>query len=202
MRPEMIEKMVDKRVQVLVAHHDDESLYFGGLLTEIRELARVKITVMTAPAPGRPDTHTRLDSLKKVCWVLGATYSAYDLKDFPPIIENTRHVVHQQIDKARDIVKADLFGFQPDVILTHNWFGEPNPGYVGGHPVHAMVYDAVLAESSCDIFVNAVGLNSYDYEIEYDIGRKKILLDCYAPNWKPDVYPFAYNPERYLEVKR
>ena len=191
----------DKKVQLFVAHHDDESLYFGGLLTEIRRFSKIKITVLTDPAPNRPDTNTRLNSFKNVCWILDCTYSAYDCKDYAPINENPKEVVYRDFDKICDIVKNDVFGFKPDIVLTHNPDGEANLVYKGGHPMHKMITDAVLTVLRLDrpIFACSVS-GKHDFEVTYDVGHKKILLDCYAPRWTPKDYPFAYNTERYVKL--
>jgi len=195
-----------KNIQIFVAHHDDESLYFGGLLTILKGMdkTKVKITVMTFPFEGRPDTNTRIESFKNVCWILGCDYSLYGLQDMPPVPSTTPSRVNEQLIPACDIVKFEILSFVPQIILTHNPCGEANGIYMNGHPIHKLVYDAVFQSSiglNISLLVDGIGMSEFDYLVEYNAGHKKTLLDCYAPHWTPTNYPFAYSPEKYKVVR-
>ena len=187
-----------KRVHFFVAHHDDESLFFGGLLTEITTICNIKITVLTAPAANRPDTHTRQKSFSKVCDILGCSSSMYLVRDYHPNAQEG--LVYRQLDDVVKVVRGELDNFCADVVFTHNAKGEPNPVYSSGHVVHRMVHNAVAKEKGNKVlFVCAIGLNQDGETVRYEITKKKALLDCYYPNWEPlrCGYYFAYQPETF-----
>lgn len=193
-----------KRVLFFVTHQDDESLFFGGLLSEIRGKSLIKIVSMTEPFPGRPDTNTRKTSFEMVCWILNCERSIKSLPDFPTLRENTKEIVYEQFELARRLVGEEIDLFKPDVVFTHNFLGEPNIGYTSGHITHRLVSDSVVAECKSrkiKTFVDGIGLASFDYEVSYERCRKMALLNCYLPNWAPIQYTFAYDNEKYLEVK-
>jgi LmbE family N-acetylglucosaminyl deacetylase len=190
-----IDDLSDKRIMVVVAHQDDESLYFGGLLSSLQ--AKIRIVSITKPMAGRSDTNTRIGSFKRVCAILGCEYALYDLSDHPAITDLSDTDDQRQI--AKQYIDTEARMFHPDVVITHHSDGEANPEYPTGHAMHKLVSWAVASSIDKDKIIYC-GLNSNhpDMVISYDVKKKKELIDCYLPNWSPIRYPFAYDQEKYV----
>lgn len=193
------------RLLAIVAHHDDEALYFGGLLSIASRLgARLHIVVVTAPAPGRKDSATRQESFRQVCERLGAEHTELSQPDDP------RRFMMEAVRQGLLRIAED---FRPDIVLTHNADGEPGDVYrksfqrpAGGHPVHELVHRSAtcLIQSGIvkHLWTSGIGMDDADVLVEYDQREKQALLDCYAPRWRPHDYPFAYDPEPYVRISR
>ena len=208
---------------IVVAHQDDESLYFGGLLCELANASptnHITIACMTEPMPGRKDTLTRIEAFKKVCALLSADYRIYNFKDY-------NHVPWKQVKYQLQDMQATVTNLiqeiQPQAIFTPNKLGEPNPNYTSkneynwwqrlslshqkkyqGHITHKLVHKAVTRaaqKQQISTYKPCVGLKKFKYEIYYNMHHKKALLDCYLPQWSPKNYGFCYLPEKYSLVK-
>lgn len=211
-----------KNILVVVAHQDDESLYFGGLLCELvnaNPTNQITIACMTEPMPGRKDTLTRVEAFKKVCHLVQANYRIYNFKDYNRVSWNqVKYQLQDMQAKVSDLITQT----QPQAIFTHNKLGEPNPNYTSknkdnwwnklmlvnqekyqGHITHKLVHEAVKRASNqkgIDVYQTGIGLKKFKYEVYYNMHQKKALLDCYLPQWSPKNYNFCYLPERYTPI--
>jgi len=184
-----------KRLLVVVAHQDDESLYFGGLLSSIRGRAEIGLICTTAPMPGRADTDHRVANFHRVGELLQCrSVKCLQLPDCGP-----RGKAYPSERLATEIaVKLSEIGETYDMIITHNHLGEPNKVYGPfGHEAHKATHVGVVAAIRAPIVVCGLGLNRVSLEIEYDRESKKSLIDCYAPWWTARGYDFCYQPEPY-----
>lgn len=191
-----IDWFLRKRILVVVAHQDDESLYFGGLLTSISARAEISLVSTTAPMPGRPDTEHRLGSFHRVGALLGCREVwCLNLSDCGPRGQS------YPSDRLVEGIAAGLASVDEsyDLVLTHGPLGEPNVVYgAQGHEAHTATSHAVRATFDCPIICCGRGAPEAAFEIAYDVAGKKALIDCYAPHWTPVDYPFAYDPEPYV----
>ena len=187
--------LLHKRLLVVVAHQDDESLYFGGLLSSIAGRAHISLLSITAPMPGRADTQHRLSNFYRVGELLEChTTRCLNLPDCGPRGEAylTNNLVTQ--------VATCLAGLEEpyDIVVTHSALGEPNTVYgPSGHEAHKATHLGVVAVMRPPIITCGLGCTDVSFEIDYDRAKKKRLLDCYAPWWTPVEYDFVYHPERY-----
>lgn len=193
-----IDWFLRKRILVVVAHQDDESLYFGGLLSSISAQAEISLVSTTAPMPGRPDTEHRLGSFRRVGALLGCRKVwCLNLPDCGPRGQS------YPPDRLVEGIAAGLASVDEsyDLVLTHGALGEPNVVYgAQGHEAHRATHQGVLAATRLPIVACARGGGDLSFEMEYDVTLKKTLLDCYAPHWTTVDYPFAYDPEPYVLI--
>jgi LmbE family N-acetylglucosaminyl deacetylase len=202
----MLDLFRNKKCMVVVAHHDDECLYFGGLLSQIGPICRrLDLVVMTDPAPGRADTATRRRSFTDVCVRLGAGVLMHDLVDFAS--HTSWHLVQDQLPCASRLLGGDLLSMSPDIIVTHGIFGEPTPVYRNGHVMHRLVHKAIVhaiegLHVPARILTCGLGNQHTDHTLAYQPGAKKELMDFYLPHWEPLKigYDFAYEPETYVRI--
>lgn len=114
---------------VIVAHPDDETLFFGGLILSNKDLKWSVIVATDANADG--DGARRAQQLQEACRLLGV-YEVIQW-DFPDIFE-------QRLDQEKLIKKiSDFANSHPDIteVYTHGPAGEY------GHPHHQDVSFAV-----------------------------------------------------------
>jgi LmbE family N-acetylglucosaminyl deacetylase len=160
-----------KRLLVVVAHQDDESLYFGGLLSCIAGQAQIGLISATTPMPGRADTHFRLANFYRVGKLLGCReVKCLELSDCGPRGEAYSPAALADEIAASLAVVADGY----DVVLTHNSLGEPNKVYGAlGHQAHKATHLGVAAALRQPIIVSGVGNDKGSFEIEYDRSKKR-----------------------------
>lgn len=117
------------RAWVVVAHPDDETLFFGGLLRELAA-ARVRVDVVCATGSfGTPFlTSTRRSELQRACWRLGAKARVLGLTDAPGALDV------QALQAALTALAREA---RPDTVYTHGVWGEY------GHRHHSDVCVAV-----------------------------------------------------------
>lgn len=186
-----INNFFDKKIVVVISHQDDETLFCGGLLSEISNDSDITIVCVSKPYPNRPDTFTREQSLQNVCNHLHAKYIQLDFEDSGP--ENYPQNDFTNVKKKLHTLLDDL---NPDMVITHNNVGEY------GHVYHKFVHDIIVSIWKKHIIVFGIGLKSYDFEIHYNILNKKTLFDFYMPQWNgPKIYSFALEPEKYKTIK-
>ena len=195
--PDLVASLSKERIAVIVAHQDDESLWFGGLLSSLPVGTVAHLINVCAPTPGRPDTHTRDAAFDRVATRLGA------------------HPHHLSLPNVRANQDAEAEGLVPEVtaaigkfldsvlvtaVLSHGAHGEPCRVYKNGHAMHKAVSAAcnhVCAVRGISWVFGCRGLpDTIGAVVKYDSAKKKILLDEYLPQWSPKGYP-AYNEERY-----
>ena len=190
-----LERFLNKRILAVVAHQDDESLYFGGLLGSLVGLAELSLLSTTAPMAGRPDTYYRMDNFYKVAGLLGCrSVACLNLPDCGAQGDEHRTAALEWgVMKGIAELSANF-----DLILTHGELGEPNAVYGReGHSAHKATHRGVRRAFSGSIVTCALGAPDYSFEIDYEKDAKRKLLECYAPWWTPASYEFAYFVERY-----
>ena len=79
-----INDFYNKKILVVGCHQDDETLFCGGLLTEIYKHSKLHLICTSKPYPNRPDTHTREKALSKVCDFLNMEYIQLNFNDPGP----------------------------------------------------------------------------------------------------------------------
>ena len=196
------------RALCVVAHYDDESLFFGGTLLDLaKDGAEIHIAVLTDVAycnPGKDSQREelrqrmRLGAFARVCMELRA-YAYHG--DLPQVFE-----VPAAGWAAISFVYRTIKKVAPDVIITHGEDGDyTGAAYVNGYDVaraqHQLAYDAVhAADPACPIW-------AYDpagpVRIPVDYEAKAKLLDFYrygctqVPEWPAERwYPqFAKTPQ-------
>jgi LmbE family N-acetylglucosaminyl deacetylase len=190
-----LDTFLHKRLLVVVAHQDDESLYFGGLLSSIVGRTEISLICTTSPMPGRADTDHRVANFHRVGERLQCrTVTCLQLPDCGPRGQSYPSGRLASRIAARLSEISDTY----DMIITHNHLGEPNKVYGAfGHEAHKATHVGVAAGIRAPIAVCGRGLERISLEIDYDRARKMALLDCYAPWWTPREYDFCYQPETY-----
>lgn len=120
-------------MMLLVAHPDDEVLWFGGLLPTYAGHRKLKVQVVYAAAP---TPYRRLEALDAL-WTCGVHYY--------PVFLGLRDSKMKSLDKAYRLygkekvwsqVTRAIRTYRPDVMVTHAVNGEY------GHGVHKMMADA------------------------------------------------------------
>jgi len=188
----------------VVAHQDDESLYFGGLLLYLKKMgAKLTVLCITQPKEGRPDTNTRQASFEKACALVGAECFTVGLVDYGPDGINSFIKNQDWIGFAESAIHVMLERSNATIIITHNFAGEgvATSTYKNGHAVHKAVAKAASifnVETYCD----CVGLTNWEYDFDINVEEKKKMLDCYLPYWKPDAYPFWKEKEKYKKLPK
>ena len=194
----MIDLLRDKKVLFISAHQDDESMYFGGALTQLKEISILKVISMTKPGAKRSDFKHRMGAFLAAVDMVGARYSIYD-------IENFRHdtpfklACEPQMDEGVQIIKNEIKIFDPEILITHGKQGDPASAYPDGHIMHKFCNNAVhiANENKLTVFTSAISLGKGDFTLDYDVEAKRRMLSLYEPFWEPIQrgYSFCYEPE-------
>ena len=142
----------DKRAAVVVAHPDDEVLWFGGLLTACSNIDVICCSI--------PETEPeRAIKFQDVCNHLGCTY-----KLLPFVEVRGGHL------KGLGYLTLDRY----DIIYTHNHIGEY------GHKHHIDVHEAVKRKFDGPIYVSGYGLPNDGIEnIDFNFAEKKSIIKLY-----------------------
>jgi LmbE family N-acetylglucosaminyl deacetylase len=182
-----IDNFYGKKIVVIGGHQDDETLFCGGLLSEISNKSDINIICTSKPYPNRPDTLTRETALQNVCNYLGAKYIQLNFKDPGP-----QHYPEEDFIPTTQKIKSLLEEINPDIVITHNNVGEY------GHIYHKFIHNVVLSVWKKTLIVFGVGLQDLDFEISFNTINKQRLFDFYLPQWNgPKMYSFAMLPESY-----
>ena len=189
---DLVSYLIGKRVAVVVAHQDDESLWFGGLLSRLPKWTVTDLISLTRPAPARPDTTTRLNAFRQVAMEIGAMPKCLYCQDMPAATE----IVIPDDCWIFSVVSMAVEHAEPDVVISHGPAGEPCNVYPGGHSVHKMAAAAVRKVAHEMLIPYIYHDLTGAYTVTFDPAMKKRLLDFYAPQWAPDAYPWR-EPEMY-----
>lgn len=154
---------------LLVAHPDDETIFFGGIVQQNPKSFHI-VCVTDGNADGRGSE--RKKEFEKACVLLGA--DSFEMWDFPDIYE-------QRLDQGSLQTKIKTLGAF-DEVFTHCPYGEY------GHPHHQDVSRAVF-----DVFpeqkIFCASYNAYP-DMKTELGRQayetksKILLEVYGEETK------------------
>lgn len=195
---DLVKELSGANLTVVVAHQDDESLWFGGLLSQLPRGTVKHLVCVCSPTPGRPDTDTRMAAFEKVADALGATAHCLSVTNYSA---DDTVGAGSAVAPAMLAIQTHLDTFPADVIITHGHEGEPCAVYKHGHAMHRVVSACVT-----HVAVNRGCLNRIvrrdevdpEYIVSCNRAKKKALLDFYAPQWTPERYP-AYEPEGYTK---
>lgn len=154
-----------KYALLVVAHPDDESIFFSGLLMNQRKLPWKVICVTDGNADQMGSK--RADQFKNACELLKVKYEHWDFKD-----------IFEARLNANDIIKRLQVLDLPAAIYTHGILGEY------GHPHHQDVSFAVHKVFNKKAKVYSVAYNAYPEKlikltnVQYKI-KTKILTQIY-----------------------
>lgn len=171
----------NKKILVIVAHQDDESLFCGGLLTNIYTKSLLVIVCMSEAKYKSGIVH-RNNDFKKVCKRLGARAIVTNFKDSDQILQGLENFYKKrgnQIDDMKQFLNGLKEKYKPDLVITHNEFGEY------GHCYHKVI-NKLCKETFNNLYFFGIGNKNRGktIKIEYDPRRKKELLDIYRFNGK------------------
>jgi LmbE family N-acetylglucosaminyl deacetylase len=168
-----------KKVLIVVAHQDDESLFFGGLLTRLGEDSPATVICMSA-AKHADDAENRNGFLRNACAIVGARAITTTFREARHVWSNVDLFMRsrpEQIAAMTKFLEEQAAAIRPDVIFTHNEVGEYGHCY---HKVVHRVCRRVFRGKS--LYCTALGSRIRDrevIEIKYDPAQKKRLMDCY-----------------------
>lgn len=188
-----INDFYNKKILVVGCHQDDETLFCGGLLTEIYKHSKLHLICTSKPYPNRPDTHTREKALSKVCDFLNMEYIQLNFDDPGP-----KKYPQEDFNKTLKTLKKHISKILPDIIITHNKKGEY------GHIYHTFIHDVIASiNPKCTVLNFGVGLDISDFFITFNEDKKNQLFNFYKPQWNGvSMYPFALKPELYKIWKK
>lgn len=153
---------------LVVAHPDDETIFFGGTLMSLKKRGWKLIVATDGNADG--DGQRRHKQLAEACKQLGV--KRYEQWDFPDIYE-------KRLDVAR--LTEKLAAEKPKVVFTHGIIGEY------GHPHHQDVSYAVHKCFQKKAPVWSVAYNSF--------ASKNIRLNRQIFQKKADIFGSVYHSE-------
>ncbi|MFC8092536.1 PIG-L family deacetylase [Streptomyces sp. NPDC057301] len=194
------------RVRVVVAHFDDEALFCGALLAEMRSvMAQLHVVVVTSvettsaprevtvPSPLEIERRRRrVAAFDAVCSDLDAGSSQLHISNLPQTSTRWDPDYQERVRTVRTAVHQTGLLTDADVVITHGFTGEY------GHPQHRCVHDAVISLAGTtgptDAWTfSAPGLAHLTYH--HDTRAKSRLLNHYrcqkvdGTPWLPESDP-------------
>ncbi len=171
----IISKVIGKTVDyalLVVAHPDDESIFFSGLLMNQRSMPWKVICITDGNADGA--NSKRADQFKKACGLLKVKSEQWDFKDH----FESRLSIDQIITRLRGLQ-------QPAVVYTHGILGEY------GHPHHQDVSFAVHKAYYKKTAVWSVAYNAYpEKQIKLTWAQYKIKTTILAQIYQSETMRF------------
>lgn len=182
-------QLAGARVRAIVAHFDDEALFCGALLAEMRPvMAQLHVVVVTSvettsapreftvPSPLEIERRQRrLAAFDAVCSDLDAGSSQLHVPNLPQTSTRQDPDYQERVRTLRAAVRQTGLLTDADVVITHGFTGEY------GHPQHRCVHDAVMSlagSTGPDIWTfSAPGPAHLTYH--HDTRAKSRLLDHY-----------------------
>jgi hypothetical protein len=195
---ELIDACVGNTVLFIVAHHDDEVLFCGGLLALLSGTCRLIILCVHDYYKNRPNAEGWLTAFNNINTVIHAGLISGPFesnKQSPPI--GTYANLFKNYNKIREFIKNKINEINPTVIISHNCLGEY------GHIDHIIVHSAVMSErGDIRLYCFGNGLDSFTEKIKYKVESKKKLVDLYSDVWNPikKGYNFVYRGETYIKI--
>lgn len=212
-----LDGLVDQRILVCVCHQDDETLFCGSLLAQLKGRAEVTVVSFFRPAPGRRDTDTREDAMQTVCDMVQARRVQLPFaveSDYPRLrrfIRMPEDSSAEVPEVARPLRRHPLFNtlsgsayalmkrYNPSTVITHNAVGEY------GHIEHVFLHHAVsLAAARFAVpRLLTFGVNMPDPNLIVPCSseQKNQMFDAYMPQWNGRaLYDFAMQEETFVEV--
>ena len=179
----MSKKIIGKHRLLVVAHPDDETLFFAAAILQQRELPWVVICVTDGNADGKGSERTK--QFKKACKKLGVL--VVDQWDFSDIYENRLDII-RLTEKLKELPK-------PTEVYTHGPVGEY------GHPHHQDVCYAVHLVFSKKTPVWAPAYNcEADKVIRLSKSQYLIKSHIYSEIYKGETLRFAeFLPNRNVD---
>jgi LmbE family N-acetylglucosaminyl deacetylase len=194
---------IGKKVLVVVSHQDDESLFFGGLLTSISGASELTVVCMSE-AKQKRDVEGRNAFFRNACQIVDARPVLTSFRDARHVWSHVDLFFRkrpEQVEAMRKFLQAQAVSLRPDIVVTHNEQGEY------GHCYHKVVHRVC-----CQVFdprkLYFVGRGSrrsgQQIVVEYDAEKKKRLMDCY-PTFDAATFSkrffrevITYQPETYI----
>lgn len=212
-----LDSLHNDRILVCVCHQDDETLFCGSTLSQLKGRADVTVASFFRPAPNRRDTDTREAAMQRVCEALGAKYVQFpfaverDHRRLRRFIRMPSNLAESSPELTRPIHRHALFGLlagsafalmeqiKPSTIITHNSVGEY--GHIEHVLLHHAVLDAARRHGAGHVLAFGVNMPNADLVVPTRPEEKNRLFDEYMPQWngrKP--YDFALADETYVKV--
>ena len=125
-----------KRVLVVVAHQDDEALFCGALLSQIRGTSQVTVICMSKPKQAHT-VEVRNECFRRVCEKVQARAITTTFPEARHVWSSAELLWREQPEQMaamQEFLRAEAGAFRPDVVITHNAAGEY------GHCYHKVVH--------------------------------------------------------------
>ena len=181
-----------KKVLLVVAHHDDEVLFAGGLLSQLK--CKLSILCLHKSFLDRKSPEKYVVGFKAVCKSLGAKafFGTYEPQKAKIVSGKFAEYAFKCANMVRFLAKHKGY----DTVITHNGIGEY------GHVDHIIVHYACrIAFRKESVYCFGTNLNNAEIVVHYNVEDKKKLIDFYKDVWAANGYPFCYEPETYLRMK-
>ncbi len=168
---------------IIVAHPEDETVFAGGLLTNIAHHANIKIICMS-PAN---------EAFVKVCEEVGAEPILTNFKDSDwefDYLQNFLKTRQSQIEEMRTYLQSQIKLINPNTIITHNSQGEYD------HTYHKIINRICKSLHFNNVYVFGHEMpNCNCVKISYNKDKKKALLDYYPG--LAEKFFFVYDVEKF-----
>lgn len=174
-----------KDVLFIVAHADDEVIFFGQILVALMMVAKsVRICIM-API--------REEYFRKVCAVLGYEGHMYDMGYYGgDPFQYEEGILTKMSAKISEIIGQ----FKPDAVVTHGQFTD----YPHFHYYHRLMHYATIKAIPAHIKLISRIFANGDFRCVY---KKKVLrlLQIYPENVYKKYFQFIREPTEFMVIQ-